>query len=83
METLVCRWSSHLERESRSRRMVDEEVARLLRQAEARAIDLLRSHRPQLDELAERLISEETVDGKVVLEILHREPQLGGATSGA
>ncbi|MBO1414561.1 ATP-dependent zinc metalloprotease FtsH [Streptomyces sp. FH025] len=57
-----------------TQRTVDEEVARLLRQAEERALDLLRGHRRQLDELAELLIVEETVDGKVVLAILRGTP---------
>ncbi|MFD0274267.1 ATP-dependent zinc metalloprotease FtsH [Kitasatospora sp. NPDC127111] len=63
-----------------TQRTVDEEVARLLRQAEARAVDLLRSHRRQLDELAALLVEHETVDGTVVLGILHRHqepPDLG------
>ncbi|MET8701412.1 ATP-dependent zinc metalloprotease FtsH [Kitasatospora sp. NPDC004723] len=53
-----------------TQRAVDEEVARLLREAERRAVDLLRGHRRHLDELAGRLMSEETVDGKAVLAIL-------------
>ncbi|MEV6211853.1 ATP-dependent zinc metalloprotease FtsH [Kitasatospora sp. NPDC051914] len=56
-----------------TQRTVDEEAARLLRQAEARAVDLLRSHREQLDELAALLVEQETVDGTVVLGILHRQ----------
>jgi cell division protease FtsH len=57
-----------------TQRTVDEEVARLLRQAEGRAVDLLREHRRHLDELAALLLAEETVDGKVVLAILAAEP---------
>ncbi|WP_327072655.1 ATP-dependent zinc metalloprotease FtsH [Kitasatospora purpeofusca] len=56
-----------------TQRTVDEEVARLLRQAEARAVDLLRGHRRQLDELAALLVEEETVDGTVVLGILRQQ----------
>ncbi|WP_354637276.1 ATP-dependent zinc metalloprotease FtsH [Kitasatospora camelliae] len=57
-----------------TQRTVDEEVARLLRQAEKRAIDLLRAYRRHLDELAGLLMAQETVDGKVVLAILGAEP---------
>ncbi|MFZ2178854.1 MAG: ATP-dependent zinc metalloprotease FtsH, partial [Rhodococcus sp. (in: high G+C Gram-positive bacteria)] len=45
--------------------VVDEEVARLLRVAEDRAITLLRRHRAALDHLAELLVEKETVDGSV------------------
>ncbi|MER7754163.1 ATP-dependent zinc metalloprotease FtsH [Kitasatospora sp. NPDC097643] len=51
---------------------IDEAVARLLRHAERRAVGLLRQHRDHLDELANLLVAQETVDGKVVLELLHR-----------
>ncbi|MFH9352264.1 AAA family ATPase [Kitasatospora sp. NPDC017646] len=57
-----------------TQRTVDEEVARLLRQAEQRAVALLRGHRQHLDELAALLMAEETVDGKVVLAILGAKP---------
>ncbi|MER6524026.1 ATP-dependent zinc metalloprotease FtsH [Streptomyces sp. NPDC001508] len=56
-----------------TQRVVDEEVARLLRQAEQRAITLLRGHRPALERLADQLIAHETVDGAVVLDVLRRE----------
>jgi cell division protease FtsH len=49
-----------------TQRLVDEEVARLLREAEARAVELLRAHRGELDQLANLLMAEETVDGSVV-----------------
>ncbi|MFJ6562489.1 ATP-dependent zinc metalloprotease FtsH [Streptomyces sp. NPDC091412] len=56
-----------------TQRIVDEEVARLLRQAEQRAITLLRGHRPALERLAERLVAHETIDGSVVLDVLRQE----------
>jgi cell division protease FtsH len=46
--------------------MVDREVSRLVREAEERAISLLRSHRPELDGLVGLLLEEETVDGSDV-----------------
>jgi cell division protease FtsH len=49
-----------------TQRVVDEEVARLLREAEADAIELLTRHRGALDALAEELLANETVDGSVV-----------------
>ncbi len=46
--------------------IIDEEVSRLLREAEARAIKLLSSHRPELDSLVSLLLDVETVDGSDV-----------------
>jgi cell division protease FtsH len=45
---------------------IDSEVKRLLQEAEQRALQLLRSHRPALDRLTEKLLERETVDGSVV-----------------
>jgi cell division protease FtsH len=45
---------------------IDREVAKLLREAEKRAVDLLRTHRSVLDALTESLLENETVDGSVV-----------------
>ncbi|MFI1165472.1 ATP-dependent zinc metalloprotease FtsH [Streptomyces sp. NPDC020801] len=56
-----------------TQRIVDEETARLVRQAEERAVALLREHREELDALAELLGVRETVDGSVVQEVLHRK----------
>ncbi|HET9168251.1 MAG TPA: ATP-dependent zinc metalloprotease FtsH [Actinospica sp.] len=58
-----------------TQRAVDEEVARLLRRAEQRALDLLRTHRAALDVLSDLLLSRETLDGSVVTSILEREPR--------
>ncbi|MFI9201093.1 ATP-dependent zinc metalloprotease FtsH [Streptomyces sp. NPDC053048] len=57
----------------RTQRIVDQEVSRLVRTAEERALALLREHRPALDRLAELLVVRETVDGAVVLEVLRQE----------
>jgi len=59
-----------------TQRIVDQEVARLLREAEQRAVGLLREHREALDWLAARLVEQETVDGKVVLEVLGKSREL-------
>jgi cell division protease FtsH len=53
-----------------TQRIVDQQVALLLRNAEQTALDLLRSHRAALDRLAELLLTHETVDGSVVLKTL-------------
>jgi cell division protease FtsH len=42
---------------------IDGEVSKLLRQAEERAVDLLRTHRSELDALVSLLLEKETVDG--------------------
>ena len=52
---------------------MDQEVSRLLREAEERAVAMLNDHREELDWLAERLMEKETVDGSVVLEVLHQD----------
>jgi cell division protease FtsH len=49
---------------------VDSEVSRLLREAEAQATDLIRSHREELDQLVDLLIERETVDGADVYRIV-------------
>ncbi|MCQ4041286.1 ATP-dependent zinc metalloprotease FtsH [Streptantibioticus rubrisoli] len=67
-----------------TQRVVDQEVARLLRQAEVRALGLLRDHRAALDQLADLLVARETVDGSAVLEVLRQEQRPGdGHPSGA
>jgi cell division protease FtsH len=58
-----------------TQRAIDEEVTRLLRQAENRAVELLRKHRPALDRLAALLVERETVDGSAVLSVLRAEQQ--------
>jgi cell division protease FtsH len=52
--------------------LVDREVARLLREAEERAIGLLGAHRAELDQLTGLLLEEETVDGAVVYALAAR-----------
>jgi cell division protease FtsH len=49
-----------------TQKVIDEEVAKLLREAEARAISLLRERRDALDRLVEDLVTHETVDGDAV-----------------
>jgi len=51
---------------------IDNEVSRLLRQAEERAIALLKDHRPQLDSLVDLLLEMETVDGSDVYRLAGR-----------
>jgi cell division protease FtsH len=58
-----------------TQRIIDEEVTKLLREAELRASDLLRSHRRELADLTRQLIEHETVDGDAVYELLLEGPQ--------
>jgi len=51
---------------------IDKEVSRLLRQAEERAIELLKGHRPELDSLVKLLLEKETVDGSDVYRLAGR-----------
>jgi cell division protease FtsH len=53
---------------------IDQEVSRLLREAEQQAISLLKGHVPQLDQLADMLIEQETVGGETVYELLGLKP---------
>jgi cell division protease FtsH len=57
-----------------TQRVIDEEVARLLRDAEQRAIAMLTDHRDALDRLTDLLLERETIDGTDVDEILGRTP---------
>jgi len=58
-----------------TQRVIDEEVARFLREAEQRATDLLRANMQALTELTRQLIEHETVDGNTVYELLIETPQ--------
>jgi cell division protease FtsH len=51
---------------------IDAEVARLLREAEHTAVDLITAHRGMLDELVDLLLEHETVDGAEVYRIAGR-----------
>jgi cell division protease FtsH len=51
---------------------IDNEVSRLLREAEQRATELLKAHRPELDALVNLLLEMETVDGTEVYRIAGR-----------
>src|SRR6516162_1395565 len=53
---------------------IDSEVARLLREAEERAIGLLRAHQAELRSVVGLLLEQETVDGAAVYRVLGMEP---------
>ena len=50
--------------------LVDTEVARLVREAEQAAVELIGSHRPELEQLVDLLVEQETVDGSAVYRIV-------------
>lgn len=52
---------------------IDDEVARLVGEAEATAVELLTEHRGHLDALTELLLENETVDGDDVYELIGRQ----------
>jgi cell division protease FtsH len=56
---------------------IDSEVARMLRDAEKRAVDVISGHRDELHELMELLLKEETVDGSAVYRIVGRPVPTG------
>ena len=57
-----------------TQRVIDQEVAKLLREAEDRASVMLGEHRDALDRLTELLLERETVDGTDVDGVLGRIP---------
>jgi cell division protease FtsH len=57
-----------------TQRVVDEEVGKLLREAEGRAEAMLTEHRHALDRLTKLLLERETVDGTDVDGVLGRIP---------
>ncbi|MFE6509257.1 ATP-dependent zinc metalloprotease FtsH [Nocardioides sp. NPDC057767] len=61
-----------------TQRVIDREIARLLGQAQERALALLRAHRTALDHLARLLQERETLDGAVVSQVLAEEAGDGG-----
>jgi cell division protease FtsH len=57
-----------------TQRVIDQEVAKLLREAEKRATTALTEHREELDRLTDLLVERETVNGTDVDQILGRDP---------
>jgi cell division protease FtsH len=66
-----------------TQRIIDEEVAKLLREADQRAAVMLTDNRDLLDRLAELLLERETVDGTDVDRIVGRIPGDDRAPVGA
>ncbi len=60
---------------------IDREVADLLRQAENRAVELLKDHREQLNSLVGLLLEKETVDGKDVYRLAGRSDRSPGPSA--
>jgi cell division protease FtsH len=54
-----------------TQRAIDEEVARLLSEAEARATELLSTHRSELDRVVSLLLEHETIDGTQLMGIVN------------
>jgi cell division protease FtsH len=60
---------------------IDSEVSKLLRQAEERAVELLKTHRAELDSLVELLLERETVDGADVYRLAGRPDRSTGSSA--
>ena len=60
---------------------IDGEVSKLLRQAEERAVNLLRTHRTELDSLVSLLLEKETVDGADVYRLADRPDRSVGLST--
>jgi cell division protease FtsH len=56
-------------------------VSKLLRQAEERAVETLKSHRSELDALVDLLLVRETVDGKDVYRLAGRPDRSASPTA--
>jgi cell division protease FtsH len=64
-------------------KMIDGEIARILREQEDRARDILQKHRRGLDLVAGKLLEEETIDGQAVVRLVQQglsESPAGAAT---
>jgi cell division protease FtsH len=57
-----------------TQRVIDEEVSRLLIEAERRATELLTTHRDALDRLIALLLEKETIDGNEVYATINPDP---------
>jgi cell division protease FtsH len=62
-------------------RVIDEEVARLLRRAEDQATTLLSTHRHALEDIIQLLQEKETIDGRDVYAIIDRNKPAARATT--
>jgi cell division protease FtsH len=62
---------------------IDGEVSRLVREAEKRAVELLKSHRAELDALVGLLLDKETVDGVDVYRLAGRPDKSAGLSAPA
>jgi len=51
-------------------RVIDDEVERILREQESRAVEVLSRHRGGLDAVAHALLEQETVEGRVVTQLV-------------
>ena len=60
--------------------LVDEEISRILREQEQRAIDMLTKHRRGLDKVAEALLEHETIDGATVGKLVQEALDTPAAT---
>ncbi|HZQ57878.1 MAG TPA: ATP-dependent zinc metalloprotease FtsH [Acidimicrobiales bacterium] len=63
-------------------RVIDEEVERILRQAEERASEVLRANRSGLEAVAGSLLEKETVDGAEIKQLLEEAAARTAAASG-
>jgi cell division protease FtsH len=78
-QTKACRIGQPILEEVTDPSRSDTE-SRLLRQAEERAVEVLKAHRDVLDKLVQLLVTNETVDGSQVYALAGRpEPSSGEA----
>src|SRR4029077_20450003 len=63
-------------------RVIDEEVERILRQAEERAMEVVRANKAGLEAVAAALLEKETVDGAEIKRLLAEAAARAASTSG-
>jgi cell division protease FtsH len=66
-----------------TRQLIDEEVQRIVTEQYKRAQEMLRTHHPALETLAQRLLKDETVSGSLVKEALGNSTSPGSPAAGA
>jgi cell division protease FtsH len=62
--------------------IIDEEVSRILREADERAYRLLEQHREELEKLTEALIEREVLTDDEIEELIGKRPEVDPETNG-
>ncbi len=66
-------WANHNDLSAETSKRIDDEVERIMREAHARAREVLESRRDQMNTMASVLLERETVEGEIVQALLNNE----------